>query len=286
MTVMMKVIFHGDDFGLTAGINSGVIQSYKDGLLTSASIIAGGEAAGEAIFWAKQNENFDVGIHLVLSDERPVLTPKHLSSIMLEGGFFPSRQRIFQAIVTQKIDYSQVEAEWCAQIEKCLAGGLIISHIDSHQFVHLFPDLFQLTLRLAKKYRIPFVRTTIFDMIRMEYGLKRLSQWMLLKCWIWRYITCRLPQYLKTIPSIGFLQAGGKMRMATLLSTIDKIRLQRSFTAVEVMLHPGIADKRTAHKYRSWRYEWDHDLRLLQSFSLAKELHRRGVEIISFRDLM
>ena len=283
---MMKVIFHGDDFGLTTGINKGIIQSYKDGLLSSTSVVASGEAVEEAIFLAKQNKGLDVGIHLVLSDECPLLPSERLSSIIPEGAFFPSRQKIFQAIIARKIDYNQVEAEWCAQIEKCFNNGLAISHIDSHQFIHFFPALFQLTLRLARKYQIPYVRTVIFDMISLGYGLERFFQWILLKLWILYYISPRLPQYLKTIPTIGFLQAGGRMKVDTLLSTLEAIRMKQLSYAVEVMLHPGIADKHTVHKYYSWRYKWDNDLELLQKASLAKALDKRGIEVISYRDLV
>ena len=283
---MIKVIFHGDDFGLTAGINKGIIQSFRQGLLSSASIVACGEAVAEAVSLAKQNKGLDVGIHLVLSDERPLLPPERLSSIIPEGAFFPSRKKIFQAVITRKIDYSQVEAEWCAQIEKCYNNGLAISHIDSHQFIHLFPLLFQLTLRLARKYRIPYVRAAIFDMVSLGYGLRRFFQWLLLKLWILYFITPSIPQRLQAIPTVGFLQAGGRMNVDTLISTIDKIRLKRSFYAVEVMLHPGVSDKHTAYKYRSWRYKWDNDLELLQKASLAEALNKRGIEVVSYRNLM
>jgi predicted glycoside hydrolase/deacetylase ChbG (UPF0249 family) len=283
---MMKVIFNGDDFGLTTGINKGIIQSYKDGLLTSASIVASGEAAEEAISLAKQNEGMDVGIHLILSDERPLLPPERISSIISEDTFFPSRQKIFQTIITRKIDYNQVEAEWCAQIETCFNSGLAISHIDSHQFIHLFPTLFQLTLRLARTYKIPYVRTAIFDTISLESGLKRFFQWILLKFWILYYISPKVPEYIKTIPSIGFLQAGGRMNVDTLLSTLETIRMKQMVYAVEVMLHPGIADKHTVHKYSSWRYKWANDVKLLQQPSLAEALDSRGIEIVSYRDLI
>jgi predicted glycoside hydrolase/deacetylase ChbG (UPF0249 family) len=45
----MKVIFHGDDFGLTPGVNHGIIKAFKQGLLTSTSLMAVGEAAEEAM---------------------------------------------------------------------------------------------------------------------------------------------------------------------------------------------------------------------------------------------
>ena len=132
----MKVIFHGDDFGLTPGVNHGIISAFKRGLLTSTSLMAVGEAAEEAMDLALENSGLDVGIHLVLSDEPPLLTSEALATLISRHGLLPSRNRILGAIFSRKLDYGQVEAEWCAQVEKVQKRGILISHLDSHQFVH------------------------------------------------------------------------------------------------------------------------------------------------------
>ena len=113
----MKIIFHGDDFGLTSGINQGIILSFKEGMLSSTSIVAGGEAAEEALSLAGENPDLDVGIHLVLCDEQPLLPVQRLSSIISGEDSFPSKRKILQRILAKKIDFDQVEAEWNAQIE-------------------------------------------------------------------------------------------------------------------------------------------------------------------------
>ena len=119
----MRVIFHGDDFGLTTGVNHGIIHGYQHGLLTSTSLMAVGEAAEEAMGLAVSNPGLDVGIHLVLVDESPLLPPQALSTFVSRNGLLPSRNRMLKAIISQKLDYGQVEAECCAQVEKVLAKG-------------------------------------------------------------------------------------------------------------------------------------------------------------------
>ena len=116
----MKVIFHGDDFGLTSGINQGIIRAFKHGLLTSTSLMAVGEATEEAMGLALENPGLDVGIHLVLADEPPLLMPTALSTVISSDGLLPSRNRILAAILSRKLDYGQVEAEWSAQVERAL----------------------------------------------------------------------------------------------------------------------------------------------------------------------
>ena len=159
----MRVIFHGDDFGLTAGVNHGIINAYQHGLLTSTSLMAVGEAAEEAMGLAVSNPGLDVGIHLVLVDEPPLLPPTALSTFVSHNGLLPSRNRVLKAIFSQKLDYGQVEAECCAQVEKVLAKGIRITHLDSHQFIHLFPGIFRVCRNIARRYHIPFVRGAMME---------------------------------------------------------------------------------------------------------------------------
>ena len=281
----MKIIFHGDDFGLTAGVNKGIIRSFKDGLISSTSLVSSGMAAKEAICLARENPDIDVGIHLTLCDESPVLPPRQLASIIPKGASFPSREKVLQLICTRKISYSQVEREWSAQIEKGFNAGIPLSHLDGHQFIHLFPGLWHLCLRLAVKYKIPYVKTTILDPVSLKVSLKRSLQLMFLKLWIRYFISPRVFSSIRSIPSIGFLHAGGRMECHNLLGMIDWLRHKQSCSIVEVMLHPGVDDMHTANKYKHWQYKWEKDLDLLLDPSLAKALDRRGIEITSYREL-
>ncbi len=278
----MKVIFHGDDFGLTSGVNEGIIQSYREGLLTSASLMAGGEAVQEAISLAKDNPGLDMGVHLVLCDEPPVLRPEDLSSILSSDSCFPSRNHLLKAIVTRKIDYREVEAEWNAQVEKVLNAGIQISHLDSHQFVHLFPGLLDVCLNIVKKHDIPFVRGSINDPPSIETGVTRFIQWTGLTLWTRSFVSRSLPSHAKVLPSVGFLAAGGRLNRDALLKTLEALRSKKSARAVEVILHPGTGDAHTFNKYRHWGYDWKKDLDLLTDRALKKDLALRGIRTTSF----
>ena len=105
----MKLIFHGDDFGLTSGINQGIIRAFKEGLLSSTSLISGGEAAEEAISLAKENPGLDMGIHLILCDEKPVLPAKDISSITSGRPHLPTRKQLQRAIFARKINYRELK---------------------------------------------------------------------------------------------------------------------------------------------------------------------------------
>lgn len=282
----MRLIFNGDDFGLTSGINQGIIRSFKEGLLSSASLVAGGEAGREAISFARDNLDLDIGVHLVLSDEPSVLPHWNLSSIMSSPRAFPSRNRILKAVIFGSIDYREVEAEWCAQVEQVLKAGIRVSHLDSHQFVHLFPGLVHVGFKIARKYDIPFVRGSSDDPASLSTGLKRFVQWTGLTVWTRCFISRSAPPPVRIIPSVGFLAAGGGLKRGTLLNTLERLRSRKSPGVVEIMLHPGTGDVHTSKKYRRWGYHWRQDLDLLRDRSLRRELAFRDMTPTSFREVL
>jgi len=278
----MKLIFHGDDFGLTSGINQGIIRSFKEGLLSSTSLVAAGEAAEEAISLAKENPGLDMGIHLILCDEKPVLPAEDISSITSGRPHFPSRKQLQRAILARKIDHREIEAEWNAQIEMVLSAKIPITHMDGHQFIHLFPGLLPICLKIARKHKIPFVRASSHDLSTFEAGFMRFIQWVYLKLWIKIFISRSFSSNIRSFSSVGFLAAGGRLNRGTLLKNIDALRRRNPVPLVEFILHPGIGDDYTAHKYSHWQYDWKKDLDLLTDRSLKKELDLRGVELTSF----
>lgn len=280
----MKAIFHGDDFGLTSGINKGIIRSFRKGLLSSTSLIAGGEAAEEAISLAKEHPELDVGVHLIICDEKPVLSPVELPSITSGASHFPSRKQIQKAILAREINYREVEAEWNAQVEKVLDAGIPISHLDGHQFIHLFPGLLPACLRIAENYQVSFVRASSIDLLTIKVGFKRIIQWLALKLWIRLFVSRSLPSNIRVPPSVGFLEAGGRMKSGSVLKTIDTLRNRQSSSMVEFIFHPGTGDTYTSHKYGHWHYDWKKDLELLTDRSLKESLDLRGVVLTSFRE--
>jgi chitin disaccharide deacetylase len=63
---MKQLILNADDFGLTRGVNEGIIRAHREGVLTSTTLMAGGAAFEDAVERAKANPGLGVGCHLVL----------------------------------------------------------------------------------------------------------------------------------------------------------------------------------------------------------------------------
>lgn len=63
------------------------------------------------------------------------------------------------------ISRADIQAEWSAQIERIMACGIRVTHLDSHQHLHALPGIARLTVTLARYYHIPFVRVPIEDRV-------------------------------------------------------------------------------------------------------------------------
>lgn len=116
---MKNLIVNADDFGLTAGINAGVVRAHQRGIVSSATLMVHGAAAAEAAAWARQHPPLGVGLHIdlwehVLRDGEWVRTYQHCAG-----------------------DGEAVRAEIERQFEQFFALlGRAPDHIDSHQHVH------------------------------------------------------------------------------------------------------------------------------------------------------
>lgn len=147
---MIQLIVNADDFGLSEGVNYGIIDGHVNGLVNSATMMMNMPGVEHAVQLAKHHKTLGVGIHLVLTAGKPLLDD--VPSLVQEGGTFHKQATVWEGKVMNPED---VEREWTAQIEKFLSYGLKPTHLDSHHHVHAIPVLHNVVERLAEKYDLP-----------------------------------------------------------------------------------------------------------------------------------
>jgi chitin disaccharide deacetylase len=115
------LIVNADDFGLSPGVNSGVIKALERGIVTSASLMVGrSAAAAEAAAYAKANRGFSLGLHVDLGEWT-----------FQEETWEPA----YEVVALE--DPSAVEAEVRRQLDSFRRlVGRDPTHLDSHQHVH------------------------------------------------------------------------------------------------------------------------------------------------------
>lgn len=174
---MKRLIINADDFGLTPGVNHAVIRAHRDGVLTSATLMAGGLAWQEAVELSKANPSLGVGVHLTLTALRPVLTPQRVPSLVDGNGKF--RRQFWRAPLWR---VAEVEMEWRAQIQRLVDAGLSPTHLDSHHHTHLWPGLTKVIARLAEEFGIPAARFISPESFRIM-GVKGLERRIAIMSW-------------------------------------------------------------------------------------------------------
>lgn len=133
------LIVNADDFGLSLGVNRGIIEAAEHGILTSASLMVRQPAAEAAADYARQGARISLGLHLDLGE-----------------WVYQNEEWIPLYSVVSTDDAAAVSDEVTRQLVQF--GRLVgrpPSHLDSHQHVHRQEPVRSVVANLARKLGIP-----------------------------------------------------------------------------------------------------------------------------------
>ena len=277
---MVNLIVHADDFGLSRKVNEGIVLAHREGILTSTSLTACGAAFEPAIELAETTPSLDIGVHLTLVEEKPVLDPARIPSLVGSDGRFHSHASgFFKKYLTGRIHLREIRDELEGQMKKIFTQGIKVSHLDSHQHLHVLPGILRITADLAKAYGVPAIRLPRERLpwrMQLQGSPSRLLQMRVLNFFGWLgkgLIELRADSFF------GFL-AGGELNKKNLRQILEVLPPKG---ACELMCHPGLEDRETA--YRHWNYRWQEELDALIDPEIADFIREREIRLSSFREL-
>ena len=133
------VIVNADDFGQSVGINRGVVHAHERGIVTSASLMARGDAAHAAAAYARAHPRLSVGLHIDLGEW-----------VFRDGTWVSVYERV------NRQDLRALETEILAQLSiyRELLGQ-DPSHLDSHQHVHIQEPVRSIVDRIGAELDVP-----------------------------------------------------------------------------------------------------------------------------------
>jgi hopanoid biosynthesis associated protein HpnK len=287
-----RLIINADDFGLTAGVNRAIVEAHEHGVVTSATLMANGQAFADAIGLAQSWPRLGVGCHIVLVDGAPLLDAMAVRSLLDRGGnssgphFREGISRFGALALLGRLDEDEIEAEATAQIRKLQTAGITVTHLDSHKHTHLFPRVLRPLLRAAASCGVRAIRNP-FE--RMQ-GSQLSASPGLWRRWAEVGVLRGLArQFREAVQQAGIATPDGTLAIVA-TGSLDERLLRLMVENLpdgiwELVCHPGYNDADLRGIHTRLRDSREQELRILTSSSTRDLLAATGIEMVSFREL-
>ncbi|MFZ0886260.1 MAG: ChbG/HpnK family deacetylase [Candidatus Acidiferrales bacterium] len=287
---MKKLILNADDFGMTRGVNEGIVRAHREGILTSTTLMANGESFDDAVERVRANPELGVGCHLVLVGGKCVAPRESVASLADANGTLPDSLPLFVARISSgMIRGEEIERELRAQIGKIRATGIEPTHLDTHKHAHAHPRVMEILGKVAKECGITRVRKPIED-LRDSWETSRAGGHAIsLQILAAGAVRAIAPRFTTISKKYGLLYPDHFLGLAT-TGRLGPALLRGIIATVgdgstEIMLHPGICDADLARSGSRLQKHREDELQGLLDPSVKSAITERGIRLISYREL-
>src|SRR5262249_31531018 len=112
-----QLVVNADDFGISRGVNRGIVEAHRQGLVTSASLMPNLPSAEDAPPRATTCPDLGLALPLTLTAGRP-LTPPHLVPTLVDAdGQFLVLGTLLARLSLGKVRTDEIARELTAQVE-------------------------------------------------------------------------------------------------------------------------------------------------------------------------
>jgi hopanoid biosynthesis associated protein HpnK len=281
-----KLIITGDDFGLSLAVNEAIEEAHRKGVLSTASLMVGAKAAGDAVDRARRLSSLRVGLHLVLVGGAPISPPHMLPDLVDAKGQFSSH--LFRAGINFFFSPGirrQLEEEIRAQFQTFRNTGLSLDHVNCHNHMHLHPTIGRLILKVGKEYDLKAVRYPCEPVFRSWLASRKalgrkVFSWLVLWPWL-ALLRNQLRQARVHSNHFVFgMNDSGNMNLDLVLRFLE--HLPPGVT--EIYFHPAsrlCPELNQAQK----NYRYQEEFAALTSSALREALLASHIRCIGFSDL-
>ncbi len=287
---MKNLIVNADDFGLSRSINQGIIEAFRQGIVTSTSLMVNMPGFEDALVLMAKNPALGVGLHVNFLRGWSVSQEKG-RDVLGRGEHFSDNIGLFLArIYWQGIRC--IEKECRAQIEKALGRGVRITHLDSEKNMHMVPVIFEMFVRVAHDYGIGKIRNINEDISSQPYSSdqRRPSLQRQLTVKYFNHISRQnkgfARQYEIKTPDhfLGFLNGG-----AVTFEVFEEMLQSVGLGTTELVCHPGRIDDEWARPPLQGEHYYINsqrmaELKVLMLPGLKETVRGLGINLINFRE--
>jgi hopanoid biosynthesis associated protein HpnK len=288
------LIVNADDFGLTKQVNRGIVEAHHNGIVTSTTLLANGEAFESAVALASRAPQLGIGAHLNLSEGTPISPPSTIPSLVdSRGRLHLTPGRLAMGILLGRISLSDVERELRAQVEKVLRAGISPTHFDGHKHIHVLPRVSALVVRLAQQYDIPGLRCPIekpAGLTRLLGSRPRKYGPVIKQYVVGRQVSRFARRFKKKLEQGGLvcplsflgLSETGFLDVGALRDILTRLPQGTS----ELMCHPGYVDSDLRKTGTRLLAEREVEVQALTALQIKKFTVDRGIRLINYRGLI
>lgn len=267
----VSLIVNADDLGRSEKINTGIEDAFRNGIVSSTSLVANSPAFLHALPIVHRNPALGVGVHLAITEYPPLTDSNFLRELALKN-MFGSFSFLLYARNSQ---IQCIKEEFRSQIDKVIAAGIVPTHLDGHCHCHVHPRLFNIVLELAGEYSIKWIRMPKESFIVFANASRYIQK-------ITLFAACCLDKLsMKDRVSCaqhfyGFSE-GGNLNQHNLRICLKRLRHGLN----ELMCHVGCEND---HSSSSAGYRWADELSAMKAFSKDELKKSMGICIISYRE--
>ena len=277
MTSRTRLIVNADDLGLHPSLDAGILRAHREGIVTSATLLAMGPSAAEAVARAKA-QGLAVGVHLALSTRLPCAAPAEaVRTVAPDGRLRGNWAEFAKAWLTGRVRREELERELSAQVARARELGAPVDHLDGHQHLHLLPGVRSVVEGIAAREGLP---------LRWPDALPRPS-WLrapgpALKTTVLAVLARTAPRArpgVRRVSAGGVFEAG-RLDEPALLAVLDALPAGD----FELGCHPGEGAPHVPED-PAWTYGWGAELAALTSPRVKAKLAERGVSLTNYGEL-
>ncbi|MBL7072882.1 MAG: ChbG/HpnK family deacetylase [Candidatus Omnitrophica bacterium] len=282
---MKKLIINADDVGFSLEINEAVRKCFENKAITGASIMACGRRFDEACRMLKEQNVRQIGAHLTLTGGlTPATESKTLIGSLLDGGdtFVSAYKDFARLLAGGNVAPEEIFIEFENQLKKITDSGFTITHIDSHEHIHLFPAVFDAVIKLAKKFNISYIRIPVekFRVVSKEFKINDLFRFMALRAFTIgekKRLARNTVSYNDAF--LGHFHSGriNQNVLSFMLRTLGE-------GVTELAVHPAVESESFIKEY-PWYKNASHELNVLLDGQWKQTVQSEKIQLISHSDI-
>jgi hopanoid biosynthesis associated protein HpnK len=274
------LVFAADDLGRSVAVNEAVLDAYESGVLTAASMMAGGEAFSQAAGFVQKISGLSIGLHVTLCDGKAVLPHASIPDLAGADGNFAGRPAGVWIKLGRKEILRQATLEIEAQFNRIEEAGITPCYVDSHHHLHMHPGLFGLICRIASDRGVSWIRipnepiTIVFRFGARGRGVMPLLEQAVFGTLKASNMRTAERYGLRCASNVYGLSRSGALDEEYLLSLINHMAMSHGSFVNEIFCHPDVVtDAGLA------------ELSALKSVAVVAKLESFSIKRIGYKDI-